>query len=236
MNLPTKLGKVILDLFQYSGLFYGPPKIGKSSLFKNMDALYGDLERGLKALAVYKRTCRYWEEYKELVGLLQEGGHKNYRMFVTDTVDRMYNLCFKYCCEKWHMEHPSDEEYGKGWDKIRTEFMSVVSDVCRLPMGVAFISHSQVSTITSIKSSKDRISPRLTGTARSVMTPVTDNLVYIGYDPEDEDERIIQLRGTDLVEAGGRWEEEFKVPRKVRYKRGMNWGSVLKTIEPRRKG
>lgn len=234
MKLPTKLSEPMLDPLGYSSLGYGPPKIGKTSLFAKMDYLYADFERGTKAIRVLRRRIRYWDEYLEVVGLLMEGGYKNYKGFVNDTVDRMYNLCFKYVCTKAKIDHPSDEEYGKGWDRVRTEFLSVVSDVCRLPIPIVFLSHSQVSNITTRSTQRSRISPRLTGVARTVMLPVVDTVFYVGYGTDDEDKRYIHFRGTELIEAGTRMEEEFKVPKRVRYRKGDNWATIMKDVKRRK--
>jgi hypothetical protein len=235
VKLPTKLSEPVNDPLAYSTLAYGPPKIGKSSLFKRMDYFFIDADQGLRAMRLYKRRVSSWDQVRELRDLLLEGGHEQYKGVVADTIERLYGLCLKYTCARGKVEHPADEEYGKGWERLRTEFSSVMSDLARLPIGVAFLSHSQVSEIFKGRDKvRSRISPKLTGTLRQVMVPLVDTTAYVGYDPQDEEKRVVYLRGTELIEAGTRMEENFRVPKRVTYKRGMNWADVLSTLTQRK--
>ena len=231
-TLPKKLSEPNDNPLAYSTLGYGPPKIGKTSLFKGMKYFFMDGEKGTKAMRTYRRFVSDWDDVREYRDLLHSGGYRLYRGLVVDPVEKFYIFCMRYTCKKGKVEHPTDEEYGKGWERLRREFLSVMGDLAALPFGVAFLSHSQVSQIKTKNSDDSRISPKLSGMARHTIVPLVDTIAYIGNDPRDEDKRLIWLRGTSLIEAGTRMEESFKVPRKVIYYRGMNWADVMKKVTP----
>lgn len=227
MKLPTKPGKVLLDFLGYTLFVFGPPKIGKSSLFKHNKYFYLGFEKGLKALGVFKRYMKDWETFLGYLELLEEDCSR-YNGVVVDTAEKMYDSCLKYTCEKYGMEHPSDEEYGKGWERVKTEFTRAIVRLENLPLNKAYVSHSHVSTISSTKKKdRTRISPKLSGTARHALLSQVDMIIYIGYSQADGVTRRIYMQGSELIEAGGRLNEVFRFPRSIKYRQnkgGENFG------------
>jgi len=235
-KLPRKLSQPITDFLAYTLFVYGPPKIGKSSLFKHAKYFYLGFEKGLKALGVFKRYPKNWEHFLEYLDLLEEACDDNtciYRGVVVDTAEKCFDMCLAYVCEKYGMEHPADEEYGKGWERLKREFTRAIVRLENLPIPVAYVSHSQTSTIKRSKGTdRTRISPKLSGTARHALLSQVDMIIYIGYSPVDGSRRLIYMQGTELIEAGGRLREVFKIPKAIRYRQtrgGHNFG--LQDIE-----
>src|SRR5437773_3387979 len=147
MPLPTKKSQPITDWLAYTLFFYGPPKIGKSSLFKHTNHLYMAYERGLKALSVFRRYVKNWDHAEEILQELEDGGYKQYTGIITDTAEKMAAMCMKAVCEEMGIDHPQDAAYGKGWDAYRRALENFVTRLENLPIPKAYISHSQVSSI-----------------------------------------------------------------------------------------
>src|SRR5882762_6146099 len=229
MTLPKKKSKPLLDWLAYTLFFYGPPKIGKSSLFKHADYFYLAFEKGLKALGVFKRYPKNWEEalgYLEELEEYLEGGGSRYKGIVIDTAEKMATRCMKHVCEEMNIEHPQDAPYGKGWEAYRRALEDFVTRLENLSIPTAYISHSQVSTITTKNREKSRISPKLSGIQRNVILSQVDGIIYVGYGSDGES-RILRLVGSELIEAGGRYLEVFEVPRSIKYRQskgGHNFG------------
>lgn len=231
LRLPTKVSVPVMDFMAYTLFLYGPPKIGKSSLFKHAEYFYFAFEKGLKALPVYKRYCGSWETFLTYIGLLEtmiEEGRCPYKGIVVDTAEKMSNRCMDYTTKIGGVEHPADEEYGKGWERYKRELEKAVARLDALPIGKAYISHSQESKIiVGKKKERSRISPKLTGIGRAVILSQVDGIIYIGYSQADGESRILHLQGTELIEAGGRYSEVFKVPKSIPYRQsrdGHNYG------------
>lgn len=242
LSLPTKKSKPLVDWMDYTLFVYGPPKIGKSSLFKHSDYLYLAFEKGLKALGVYKRYIKNWEQFLGYVELLEKQAERKtlkYKGIVIDTAEKMFLRCLRHVCEERNIEHPQDEPYGKGWEALRNELESAVDRLENLPIGKAFISHSHVSSIVTRRKETSRISPKLTGTARSVILSQVDGIIYVGYSQSDNETRRLYLRGTELIEAGGRYEEVFDLPKSIKYRQskgGHSFGleDLQKVMVPRK--
>lgn len=237
MSLPTKKSSPILDWLAYTLFIYGPPKIGKSSLLKHTNHLYLAFEKGLKALGVYRRYIKHWEQALEYLQELEDGGYKHYSGIVIDTAEKMASRCMKHVCEEMNIEHPQDAPYGKGWEAYRRALEEFVTRLEDLPIPKVYISHSQVSTITTKSREKSRISPKLSGIPRSVILSQVDGIIYVGYG-NDGETRILRLVGNELIEAGGRYQEVFDVPRLIKYRQskgGHNFGleDLAAVMKPR---
>lgn len=241
MTLPKKKSKPLLNWLGYTLFFYGPPKIGKSSLFKHTNHLYLAFERGLKALSVYRKHIENWEDAEEILTELEEGGHERYSGIVVDTVEKMATRCMKAVCEELNIDHPQDAPYGKGWEAYRRGLEDFVARLEALPIPTAYISHSQVSSIVTRNREKSRISPKLSGIPRSVILSQVDGIIYVGYG-NDGETRVLRLIGNELIEAGGRYLEAFPdVPKRIKYRQskgGHNFGleDLAAVMKPKEAG
>ena len=243
LKLPTKKSKPSFRWLDYTLFVYGPPKIGKSSMFKDADYFYFAFEKGLKALATYRRYIKSWELFLGYLSLLEkqcESGKCIYKGVAIDTAEKFFLQCLAYVCKERGIDHPADEPYGKGWEALRNELENAVTRIENLPLGKVYISHSRVSSIFEKRKEKSRISPKLTGTARSVILSQVDGIIYVGYSQADGVTRRLYLQGTDLIEAGGRYAEVFDMPRSIKYRQsegGQNYGlkDLEKAMVPRQK-
>ena len=208
LSLPTKKSKPVQGLHSFTMLIYGREKIGKTTLCEEFeDAFFLMFEPGGKDCEIYQRPVTNWKTFIGYIDLL-EAEKDQFKTVVIDTMDVCARMCQRYVCKKFNMQHPSDEEYGKGWDYVREELTIALARLTSLGRGVIFLAHADEKKIkrsTGFESS--RIMPRLSGQASSVVEPMVDIWAYYAY--EDDGKRTLHIRGDDLISAGHRLRRNF---------------------------
>ncbi|WP_371069121.1 AAA family ATPase [Sediminibacillus sp. JSM 1682029] len=121
-----------------------------------------------------------------------------------DLVEDIYEHCRVYVYDKNGWEHESDGSYGKGWDKVRTEFNNTMKRIKSLDYQLIYISKEIVEEYTlkggakrtTFKPNiKDKVANFLTGTVDLTLR------AYIN----SSDERFLQLAKKQNVFGGGRF-------------------------------
>ena len=205
--LPTGPSVPSTDMGDYSILLFGEKKIGKTSLAAQFpDALLLMLEPGAKALVVHQVPILTWDQLKQAVKVLVP--NRRYKTIVIDTVDLAYMMCERAVCARLSINHPSDEEWGKGWAAVRDEFTQWAQAMTNMGKGVIFISHAverEIKTRGGVK--YDRFQPTLTGAARNIVEGMVDMWMFYTY---DDKRRVLTIRGDEHVMAGHRMQENFR--------------------------
>lgn len=208
--LPTKKSIITNKPYQYNWLIYGAPKIGKSTFVSKFnDPLFIATEDRLKALSVYKLpeegAVKTWQEFVLICGQIKEAINKNqfkWETIVVDTVDNLIQLCITYICQKNGIQYPSDIEYGKGWALIHSEFFRVINHLSSLGKGLIFVSHESIKNVKTRSIEYTKIIPSITGKVGASLIAMVDIVAHIGFDKDNPEERIIELRGNESLEAG----------------------------------
>ena len=210
ISLPTEVSKASEKLSDYGMLFYGVKKIGKTSFCTQFEkAFFMMCEPGAKSFSIYQRPILNWLDFKTYVKLLEKD--RTFKTIVVDPVDLLYKLCLKSVCEKLVIEHPSEEDWGKGWQAVGDEFTFWINRLMSIGKGVIFLSHSVPKDIKNRKGeTRHKISPTMPGQAWAVLEGVIDLWVYMGYD--EDGKRIFQLQGDDNVGAGHNLDSHFQYP------------------------
>ncbi len=210
ITLPTEFSEPAGELTDYPLLVYGREGVGKTSLFQSPDTFYLLFEP-TKALRLKKRDINTWKEFKQYLSLLEKD-QDLYKRVIIDTVDLAYELCFEYVCKQQGFEHPGDEEYGKGWNAISTEFANAITRLCKLKCGVVFISHANFRKVKRRSGLEyDVIEPAMKGQARKIVEPIVDMICYYGYSTQD-DNRVLTILGTDHLVAKNKIDGHFLTP------------------------
>lgn len=201
----------VRDAQNFSGVFtliYGDPKIGKSTLASTFpDAFFIATEAGLRFLNVMKEPCGDWQKFKDIVKALREPKYKErYKTIVIDTVDLLYQACMDFVCEENNMTYPADEEWGKGWAKVRDEFQKGMRHLTAEGYGVVLISHTKVTEVEIRGRKVPKTVPTFSGSARRVIMPLVDYIFYIANDVDNPESTIrrIYCRNTIQFECGTR--------------------------------
>lgn len=206
-SLPTEPSTPADDMGAYSWLIFGEKKIGKTTLASMFDnALFLMTEPGAKALSVYQVAVPNWITAREALRALKSD--TQFSTVVVDTVDLAFKMCEKHVCQKMAIDHPSDEDWGRGWSAVRDEFAQWVQQLMLLDKGVVFISHATEREVKTRSGQKyDRIQPTMANQARDIIEGMVDIWAYYTYEGS---QRVLIIRGDEHVSAGHRLQKNFR--------------------------
>lgn len=207
--LPTELSEPSHNIGDYTFLFYGSKKIGKTSLAAQFPkALAFMFEPGGTALRLLQQPCPTWAHFKQSIDKVP--AKCPYETFIVDTASVAYDRAMEYACAKANIEHPSDEGYGKGWDKVKKELSSQLSRLMLMDAGLIALAHDKIQEVETKSGRKfNKIMPNLSGQAEGYFSATID---VIGYYHIDDNQRWLQIREDDFAMAGCRCEENFLTP------------------------
>jgi len=207
--LPTARSVPSTRIGDYTFLIYGEKKIGKTSLAARFPRpLFLFTEPGGKGLRTYSVACASWPVFRGAVKQLRGPDGARFRTVFVDTVDNLYDMCFAHVCGTLAIDHPSEEDWGKGWDAIKREFAEGLSELLTWGGGVGFLSHAAVSDVTDRKGkTHHRIGTTMKKAAGAYLEAVVDVWAYYRYEGK---RRALQIGGDDMVSAGSRCEGNFK--------------------------
>jgi len=210
--LPTKRKEPDLDPSHYTGLVYGPPKIGKTTFLSQWpDALFLTTEPGTKGLSIFEEPIPNWSKLRRTVTALEKEP-KRFRTVVIDTVDLAYDMCLDYVCKELSIPYPGEdasgkEDWGRSWKAVRDEFTDVVARILRTERGLWFTSHAREREIKTRSHEKyDRIGPTMSKQASAVVEALVDIFFYVDYMRTTEGKviRVLVCEGDETVWAGHR--------------------------------
>ena len=202
-------------LFQdHLSLTYGPPKIGKSTLWSAFPGVYFlPTEPGYRALKIRKTYIPNWATFIKLVTTIEKKPKlcKSVSIWCVDTVDNLSKFCMQYVCGRDNISHPTDQDWGKGWEAFYDEFTHWILRLCALGPGVSFISHQKQREVVfqSVKMPKE--TPAMPKTTYTVINNLVDIILkinWIGKLKKRKDilstKRCIYTKPTATYDAGDR--------------------------------
>lgn len=203
INVPSK------DLLGYTIFLYGPPKVGKSCAALSWpDSIVVACEtKGIKAFEVPNIKCRAWEHVQKAIDLLATPKNlKKYKTVIIDTVDLMFKYCLSFCCDKYGFDHPSDQGWGKGWERLTDEFLASILNLFDLGYTLIFISHTKSTLVKGDWEEYTHIDPTLSGVGRKVLLPLVDVIFYMRAreNKNGVSVRTLTTKATREYEAGDR--------------------------------
>ena len=143
-----------------------------------------------------------WQVFKEVITELEKKDN-DFKRVALDLIEDLWEHCRLYMYDKNGWEHESDGGYGKGWDMIRTEFLSTMKRLKALGYQIIYIS-KEVATEVILKNGTKftTYKPNLNDKVANVLAGTVDLTVraYV-----DGDRRYIQLAKDENVFGGGRF-------------------------------
>lgn len=196
---------------------YGPSYVGKSTFIDKIDNLLflntdGNVDNTTSAqqpivdiVTVEGRITKRkfaWELFKECVEELEKK-ENGFKTICIDLVEDLYEHCRLYMYDKHGWEHESDGNYGKGWDMIKTEYLSVIKRLKSLGYQIIYISKECTTEVTLKNGAKyTTYAPNVNSKIANVLAGTVDLTVraYV-----DGSERYLQLEKTENSFGGGRF-------------------------------
>lgn len=205
-----------VDLERSAFMFFGPPKIGKSTTASGWpNCIY--LCTSKKEVKRIKKPFILVNTHRKLVDaveyLIENKKKLGYQTIICDFLDAMWTNCIIYICKKLKIEHPSEAGYGKGVDMIDLEFKKVITSLIGSNYGCVFISHFQVKDVTTMSGTVQKVSSTLPERARKIVIPLVSVIGFIDFKTikikEDgkirfQKKRVISFEASEFLEAGDR--------------------------------
>ena len=217
MLLPSSQRREITKVNRKKIWIYGAPFSGKTYLankFENplmlntdgniefVDAPYIAIKDKVEVSGRIINRTFAWDVFKEVVLELEKGQH-DFKTIVVDLAEDLLEYCRVAMYDKLGVSHESDAGFGKGYDMIRTEFLSNIKKLLNLPYNIVLISHVDMSKdvtkksgdkITAIKPNiNDKVATKLAGMVDIVLRAIND-----------DGDRILSLKSNEVIFGGGR--------------------------------
>lgn len=147
-----------------------------------------------------------WEFFIEVIEELEKK-ENDFKRVCIDLVEDLYEHCRLYTYDKLGIEHEQDAGFGKGWDMVRTEYLSAIKRLKNLGYQIIYISKEVVKEINLKNGAKlTTINPNINDKVANVLAGTVDLTVRAYMKDED---RFLQLEKKENVFGGGRF--NFKV-------------------------
>ncbi len=208
--LPTKKTPVVTDPTQFTLCLYGPGGIGKSTWASHAEgALFIASEPGLNALEVFQVKVETLKEMGRVYDEIKNGDH-GYKTIIVDTVDRVFQMCIDAVCEELGIVYPRGKMGMTAWGMINSRFRNWTIQMCNLPYGVLFISHSATKERDTRTGPEMYTQLGLPDSSRKSFGEAMDIVLLAEYvskkdnDGKVVEERVLRARGTGAYYAKDR--------------------------------
>ena len=163
---------------------YGPPKIGKSKLITYFPGIYLlPTEPGYTYLKIRKTPIFNWVTFMQFIKKMEKKPAlvKQVECWGIDTADNLSKACMQYICGRDGIAHPSDHEWGKGWEALHDEFAHWILRLSALGPGIVFVCHEKEREIISRGMKLTKMSPDLVKTCYTILNNLADITLHMGF-------------------------------------------------------
>lgn len=218
---------------QMKGWIYGAPFSGKTTfLDKAPDPLNLNTDGNTNYVTMQRVRIRdtyegrvkkfAWEVFKEMIDELEKGS--DFKTIIIDLVEDTREMCRVYKYNELGIQHESDSGYGKGWDIIKTEYLSTMRRFFNLDYNLFIISHENISTDLT-KKTGDKITKIIPNIQDGVATKLAGMVDFVGrVIVNDDGSRSLSFKQDEVTFGGGRLDFGVKeIP--------LDWDELVKLYE-----
>lgn len=207
LQLPQVKTQPSLSAQRMKALLYGAPKVGKTTFCAELDpdhTLFLATEPGQGAHEMFLEPVASWQKFRDVYAALATGEH-GFTTIVVDTVDQLFLQCRQATMEELGIAHPSDLEWGKGWDAVATKWRTGLGALASLGLGVWFISHADDVEIKQRIGTITKTVPALKRAGREFVVGFVDYIFFAQVvQTESGKEHLLRTAAQENFEAGGR--------------------------------
>ena len=205
-------------------VLYGAPKIGKSTLMANFPGVYFlPTEPGYKALKVRKTPIPNWSTFRKFVLWAEKHPKsiKDVEIWCIDTTTNLSKFCMQWVCGREGIAHPSDQEWGKGWEAFANEFEYWTLRLAHLGKGICWIAHSSTIEVVSRSIKVSKNIPDIPKTTYRIINNLADCIIEMGYVVKSKrvselgEMRCLYTKPSEVRDAGDR---TGKLPDRIKFK------------------
>lgn len=219
MNLPKNERRDIEVSNKKKIWLYAQPFAGKTTLtdkfpdplilttdgnIKNVTAPYVYIKDEVTVSGRMTNRKFAWEVFKETLDELEKK-QNDFKTITLDLVEDTREMCRLYMYDKMGIQHESDSGYGKGWDVIKTEYLSTMRRFFNLDYdNIIICSHEDVTKSITKKSGESitRIAPNIQEAIATKLAGMVDIVARIIVN--DDNSRTISFKTDSVIFGGGR--------------------------------
>ena len=144
-----------------------------------------------------------WQVFKDAI-LELEKKQNQFETIIIDLVEDTREMCRLYMYDKLNIEHESDSGYGKGWDIIKTEYLSTMRRFFNLDYkNLVIVSHELISEVNLKNGQKiTKIMPNIQEAIANKIAGMVDIVARVVI--EDDGTRTLNFKSDEYVFGGGR--------------------------------
>lgn len=219
MNLPKNERRDINVSNKKKIWLYAPPFAGKTTLtdkfpdplilttdgnINNVTAPYVYIRDEVTVSGRMTNRKFAWEVFKDTLDELEKK-QNDFKTITLDLVEDTREMCRLYMYDKMSIQHESDSGFGKGWDVIKTEYLSTMRRFFNLDYdNIIICSHEDVTKTITKKSGEQitRIAPNIQEAIATKLAGMVDVVARIIVN--DDDSRTISFKTDSVTFGGGR--------------------------------
>lgn len=213
MPLPKKKTQGNKDYTRKTYLFYGSPKVGKTT----SAVAFGD--NGDNKLCFF--TTEAGHDYQDLYTWKTDQGllpskfehflqfcreilteDHDYTGICIDTVDKLWEWCNKYSNEKLGIPHQSAGKIGQGWDNPKILLQDPLLAIYKRHFGIVFLAHSKNIEVTIGPRKFNKFDCSLKNGPKQIVEDMSDFILYFHKDHKGK--RLIRAGGSENFNCGDR--------------------------------
>lgn len=170
-----------------------------------------------------------WEVLKETIEELEKNKNE-FKTIIVDLLEDTREMCRLYKYDQMGIEHESDSGYGKGWDIIKTEYLSTLRRLFNLDYeNIVVVSHEIQNEIKKKNGQTiTKIAPNIQESIANKVAGMVDIVARAVV--EDDGTRTLNFKSNEFVFGGGRLKglTETKIP--------LSWEALMDVYEIASKG
>ena len=219
MNLPKNERRDIEVSNKKKIWLYAPPFAGKTTLtdkfpdplilttdgnIKNVTAPYVYIKDEVTVTGRVTNRKFAWEVFKDTLEELEKK-QNDFKTISLDLVEDTREMCRLYMYDKLGIQHESDSGFGKGWDVIKTEYLSTMRRFFNLDYdNIIICSHEDITKTITKKSGEQitRIAPNIQEAIATKLAGMVDIVARIIVN--DDGKRTISFKTDNVIFGGGR--------------------------------
>lgn len=165
-----------------------------------------------------------WQVFKEAIAELEKKQNE-FKTIIVDLLEDTREMCRIYKYDELGIQHESDSGFGKGWDIIKTEYLSTMRRFFNLDYeNLVVISHEDVSKDITKKNGQNitRIAPNIQEAIANKIAGMVDIVARVVV---DGDERTLNFKSDEVIFGGGRLKgiSKTSVP--------LSWDALMKVYD-----
>lgn len=198
---------------------YGPPFSGKTTLtdkfpnplilttdgnIHNVTAPYIHIKDDVTIEGRMMKRTFAWEIFKDVITELEKK-QNDFETISLDLVEDTREMCRLYMYDKLGIQHESDTGYGKGWDIIKTEYLSTMRRFFNLDYpNLIICSHEDVGKSLTKKNGEQitRIAPNIQEAIATKLAGMVDLVARVIVN--NDDSRVLSFKTDSVIFGGGR--------------------------------